>query len=149
MPTYDTAGSAKMIKEQGLRHTAAIASERASRLYGLQVLAQNIQTNPNNYTKFAVIAKQKAHYARSNKTSLVFATKNVPGALYSCLGVFATRNINLTKLKSRPSKDRPWDYVFYVDFEGHSDDPVCREAIADLKDKTTFLKILGSYSTSS
>lgn len=148
VPTYDTAGSAKMIREQGLRHSAAVASERACQLYGLQALAHNIQTNPNNYTKFAVIAKKKAEYAVKNKTSLVFATKNIPGALYACLGAFATRDINLTKLESRPSKDRPWDYVFYVDFEGHSDDRLCRDAIADLEDKTTLLKILGSYPVS-
>jgi len=111
----------------------------------MQVLAENIQTIPDNYTKFFVISKSKAGYAGRNKTSLVFATKNIPGALYQCMGCFAVRNINLTKLESRPSKDKPWAYVFYVDLEGHAEDEVCAQALADLEGKTSFLKILGSY----
>jgi len=75
----------------------------------------------------------------------VFSTKNVPGALYHILGAFATRTINLTKLESRPSKDKPWEYVFYVDFEGHVDDAICKEALEELRERTSFLKILGSY----
>jgi prephenate dehydratase len=80
-----------------------------------------------------------------NKTSLVFSTKNEPGTLYKILGAFATRNINLTKLESRPSRGKPWEYVFYVDFEGHVEDMVCNEVLQELQGKTSFLKILGSY----
>ena len=83
--------------------------------------------------------------ALSIKTSLVLSTKNVPGALYNILGAFANRNINLTKLESRPGKDRPWEYVFYVDFEGHINDNLCKDALEDIKGKTSFIKILGSY----
>jgi len=145
VPTYDTAGSAKKIEEEGLRGHAAVASRRAAQFYGLEILVEKIETNVNNYTKFFVVGKQTAERAAKNKTSLVLATKNVPGALYSCLGAFATRNINLTKLESRPSKSKPWEYVFYLDFEGHATDEVCREALKALEGETTFVRILGSY----
>jgi len=145
IPTYDTAGSAKRIKEAGLKGCAAVASKRAAQIYGLEILAEKIETNVNNYTRFFVISKRKAEPTPKSKTSLVLSTKNIPGALYTCLGAFATRDINLTKLESRPSKDKPWEYVFYVDFEGHIDDKVCQEALMELKDKVNFMKILGSY----
>jgi prephenate dehydratase len=145
VPTYDTAGSAKRIKEAGLKGSAAVASKRAAQIYGLEVLAEGIETNPNNSTRFFVLSKKKAEPSPKSKTSLVFSTKNLPGALYACLGAFATRNINLTKLESRPSRDKPWEYIFYVDFEGHIDDPVCQEALAELKRNTNFIKILGCY----
>lgn len=145
IPAYDTAGSAKKIKEEGIRSNAAIASRRAAQIYGLEILAADIETNPNNYTKFFIISRKKANRAAKNKTSAVLGTKNIPGALYDILGVFATRNINLTKLESRPSKDKPWEYIFYIDFEGHLDDKICQEALAKLEEKTSFIKILGSY----
>ena len=145
VPTYDTAGSAKRIKESGLRKHAAVASQRAAQIYGLEILTERIETNVNNYTKFFIIAKQKAEPATKNKTSLVFGTKNTPGALYDSLGAFATRDINLIKLESRPSKDKPWEYIFYVDFEGHINDQPCQEAITELRKTTNFIKILGSY----
>ena len=99
----------------------------------------------NNYTKFFAISQEKAKRAARNKTSLVFSTKNMPGTLYNILGAFATRNINLSKLESRPSKDTPWEYVFYVDFEGHIEDKICQEALTELKERTSFIRILGSY----
>lgn len=145
VPTYDTAGSAKLIGERKLAGSAAVASKRVSQIYGMQILAEDIQTIPNNYTKFFVVSKEQAKYAPANKTSLVFATENSPGALHDCLGVFATRGINLTKLESRPSKDKPWEYVFYVDFEGHTEDDTCGQAVAALQKMSRFLKILGSY----
>jgi prephenate dehydratase len=145
VPTYDTAGSAKRIKEAGLKGSAAVASKRAAQIYGLEILAEGIETNPNNYTRFFVISKKKAEPSPKSKTSLVFGTKNLPGALYACLGAFATRDINLTKLESRPSRDKPWEYIFYVDFEGHLDDPICQEALTELKQNTNFIKILGCY----
>jgi prephenate dehydratase len=145
IPEYNTAGSAKKIKEEGNRSHAAIASKRAAHIYGLDIIAADIETNPNNYTKFFIISKKKAEQALKNKTSLVFSTKNEPGTLYKILGAFATRNINLTKLESRPSRGKPWEYVFYVDFEGHVEDMVCNEVLQELQGKTSFLKILGSY----
>lgn len=145
MPNYDTAGSAKMIKEKNLRKCAAIASRRAADIYSLQILAPEIETSANNYTKFVAISKKKAKPAQRNKTSLVFAAEHKPGSLYRILGIFATRNINLTKLESRPSRAKPWEYVFYADFEGHLDGKVYREAMRELQTETTFIKILGSY----
>ena len=145
IPGYNTAGSAKRIKDEGIRSHAAIASRRAAQIYSLEIVAADIETNPNNYTKFFVISKKKAKPASNNKTSLVFSTKNMPGALYSILGSFATRNINLSKLESRPRREKPWEYFFYVDFEGHEDDEICHEALSELKEKTAFIKILGSY----
>ena len=145
VPSYDTAGSAKLIKEKSLVNCAAIASKRVAEIYGMQLLAEDIQTIRDNYTKFFAISKNRSQHAEENKTSLVFATKNAPGALYQCLGAFATRGINLTKLESRPSKDRPWEYVFYVDLEGHVEDDICSLALQDLREKTSFFRILGSY----
>jgi chorismate mutase/prephenate dehydratase len=145
IPAYDTAGSAKMIKEKELRGCAAIASRRAADIYGLEILAPEIETNVDNYTRFFAVSKQKAKPAKENKTSLVFAAKHVPGALYDILGIFATRNINLTKLESRPSKTKPWEYIFYADFEGYFSQPVYQEVIRELERKTTFIKMLGSY----
>ena len=145
IPIYDTAGSAKMIKDKELRGCAAIASQKAADIYGLEVLAAKIETNVNNYTRFLALAKKKAKPTERNKTSIVFTAKHVPGALYSILGIFAKRNINLTKLESRPGKSKPWEYVFYVDFEGHVDDELYQEAIKELQQEATFVKLLGSY----
>jgi prephenate dehydratase len=145
IPAYNTAGSAKNIKEDNIKGCAAVASRRAAQIYGMEILAADIETNANNYTKFFIISKQKAEKALKNKTSLVFATRNIPGTLYNCLGAFATRDINLTKLESRPSRDKPWEYVFYVDFEGHLNDAICQDVLKELEGETNFIKILGSY----
>ena len=145
MSSYDTAGSAKMIKEKKLRNCAAIASKRAADIYELEILAPEIETNVNNYTKFVAISKQKAKPAQRNKTSLVFAAEHEPGSLHRILGIFASRNINLTKLESRPSRTKPWEYVFYADFEGHLDGKVYQEAVRELQREAAFVKILGSY----
>jgi len=145
MPNYDTAGSAKIIKERNLKNCAAVASKRAADIYGLEILAPEIETNVNNYTRFVAISKQKAKPAQRNKTSLVFAAEHKPGSLYRILGIFATRNINLTKLESRPSRAKPWEYVFYADFEGHVDGRMYQEAMRELQGETTSIKILGSY----
>ncbi len=155
VPHYDTAGSAKMIREMKLVRAGAVASKRAADIYGLAVLAENIETNPHNYTRFIVVGQRTSPQLRawqadldaSNgyKTSIVFATRNVPGALYHSLGAFATRGINLTKLESRPSRQRPWEYVFYVDYEGYVEEPNCRDAMEDLTTRSTFVKVLGSY----
>ncbi|OLD39010.1 MAG: hypothetical protein AUI83_23430 [Armatimonadetes bacterium 13_1_40CM_3_65_7] len=145
VPAYDTAGSAKMVAERHLRGAAAIASVGAAHIYGLAVLAEGIETNPANYTKFLSLAPEPAPRIVGAKTSIVFTTQNIPGALYLALGAFATRSINLTKLESRPRREVPWEYLFYVDFEGHQDDPPAAAALLDLSRVTVFLRILGSY----
>jgi len=143
--TFDTAGSVKMIKEEGLKDAGAIASQRAAEIYDMKVLAKEIGDTPNNYTRFFVLSKQDSPPSRQDKTSIIFSVKSVPGALYHILEEFATRNINLTKIESRPTKRTPWEYNFYLDFEGHRNEEKCQEALKSIKDKILFVKILGSY----
>jgi len=145
IPYYDTAGSAYLIKRKGLMDSAAIASKRAAEIYGLQILAESIEDSPNNYTRFFVIGKFEREPTGRDKTSVVFTTRHVPGALYTALGVFAKRGINLTKIESRPTKKTPWEYNFYVDFEGHKLDANVQAALEELKAHTLYVKILGSY----
>jgi prephenate dehydratase len=143
--TYDTAGSARIVATERRRGVAAIASRHAAEIYELSVLAEGIETSPVNYTRFLALALTPAPRAERAKTSVVFTTANVPGALYKALGAFATRGINLTKLESRPRRDRPWEYLFYVDFEAHQESPEGRAALSELAGVTAFLRILGSY----
>ncbi len=144
--SYDTAGSARMISEQKLQGVAAVAGAAAAQLYGLEILAEGIQTIKDNYTRFIVLGREPAARREGPaKTMIVMATPHQPGALYKSLGALAARGINLLKLESRPSRQRIWEYVFYLDFEGHRDDPVVRGALADLAEHTTFCKVLGSF----
>ncbi len=144
--TYDTAGSAKMVREGQLEGVAAVAGAGAAELYQLEILASNIQTIKDNYTRFIALSREStARRAGSAKTMLVMATSHQPGSLYKCLGFLAANGINLLKLESRPSRQRPWEYVFYLDLEGHRDDPTVRSALADLAGHTTFCKVLGSF----
>ncbi len=143
--TFDTAGSVKMIKEKNMMNSAAIASERAAQIYDMSILAREIEDIKNNSTRFFVLDKKDSPYSGEDKTSIIFATKSIPGALYKILGEFADRNINLTKIESRPTKQTPWEYHFYLDFEGHRTEHKCQEALKSIKDKTIFIKILGSY----
>jgi len=144
--TYDTAGSAKMVREENLAGVAAIAGAGAAELYELDILARSIQTIKDNYTRFIVLGREPAHRrAGEAKTMLVMATAHQPGSLHKCLGVLAANQINLLKLESRPSRQRIWEYVFYLDFEGHRDDPSVSTALADLASYTTFCKVLGSF----
>lgn len=145
IPYYDTAGSAYMLKKDGLMDTAAVASKRAAEIYNLQIIAESIEDSPNNYTRFLVIGKADHEPTSRDKTSLVFTTKHVPGALYAALGVFAKRMINLTKIESRPTKQTPWEYNFFVDLEGHRLNANVSEALEELKSYTLSIKILGSY----
>jgi prephenate dehydratase len=148
--TYDTAGSARMVREEQLMGVAAIAGVGAAELYGLDILAHSIQTIKDNYTRFIVLGREPAPRREGPaKTMLVMATAHQPGSLHKCLGVFADKRINVLKLESRPSRNRIWEYVFYLDFEGHRDDPVVRAALADLAGYTTFCKILGSFARNS
>ncbi|MDQ2906526.1 MAG: prephenate dehydratase [Ktedonobacteraceae bacterium] len=144
--TYDTAGSAKMVREESLKGVAAVAGAGAAQLYELEVLAAGIQTIQDNYTRFIALSREPApRQAGAAKTMLVMATTHQPGSLHKCLGVLATNKINLLKLESRPSRQRIWEYVFYLDFEGHRDDPPVRNALADLAGYTLFCKVLGSF----
>lgn len=147
--TYDTAGSAKMIREEQLEGVAAVAGAGAAELYQLEILARSIQTIKDNYTRFIVLGREPApRRSGAAKTMLVMATAHQPGSLYQCLGVLAANNINLLKLESRPSRQRPWEYVFYLDLEGHREDVAVRNALADLASHTTFCKVLGSFARS-
>ncbi|PVX24627.1 MAG: prephenate dehydratase [Candidatus Bathyarchaeum sp.] len=143
--TFDTAGSVKMIKEEKMMNAAAIASERAAEIYDMTILEKEIEDQKNNSTRFFVLDKQDSPYSGEDKTSIIFSTKSIPGALYKILGEFASRNINLTKIESRPTKQTLWEYHFYLDFEGHRTETKCQEALESMKDKTIFIKILGSY----
>jgi len=143
--TYDTAGSVKMIKEKRMLNAGAIASEKAAKIYGMEILSKNISDTPNNLTRFFVLSKNDAAASGNDKTSIIFSTKHVPGALYQVLGEFAKRGINLTKIESRPTKRQPWEYNFYLDFEGHRTEKRCTEAIESLRSKAVFVKVLGSY----
>ncbi len=125
--------------------TAAIASEAAANLYNLRVLEKNIQDTANNYTRFLVIGKTASKKTGSDKTSLLFAVKDAPGALFKMLSPFAERGINLTKIESRPLKTKAWEYVFFVDMDGHITDKNLKEAVASLDNSAMFLKVLGSY----
>jgi len=144
-PAYDTAGSVKIIKEQKLTNAAAIASERASEIYGMQILARNIADNKENYTRFFVLSQQDSAPTDKDKTSIIFSAKHEPGSLYNALGEFAKRKINLTRIESRPTKKTAWEYNFYLDFEGHRTEQKCAEALKALEKYAIFVKILGSY----
>ncbi len=144
-PTYDTAGSARLLKEKVLHDAAAIASKKAAALYGLDILQERIEDFPENFTRFLVIGKQEAERSGKDKTSIVFATNHTPGSLQRALSELSTRGINLTKIESRPIRGMPWEYHFFVDFEGHRTDRECVDALEALGKATTFLKILGSY----
>lgn len=145
VPWYDTAGSAKELAAAPAPGVAVIASRLAAEMYGLEVLVAGIEDLEFNYTRFFIIGRGEPPKAERAKTSLVFATAHVPGALVACLNEFATRGINLTKLESRPRRNRPWHYVFYLDCEGHWQDSPCREALVGLLARAAFVKLLGSY----
>jgi len=144
-PAFDTAGSARDLAADPERGVATIASSLASDLYGLEILDQAVEDYPFNYTRFFVLAQESPPRAPRNKTSLIFTTPHRPGALYGCMGEFAKRRINLSKIESRPRLNRPWQYIFYLDFEGHCQDPAAEAAIMGLLRRSSFVKLLGSY----
>lgn len=142
---FDTAGSARDLAAMPEAGTAAIASVLAAQLYGLEIIEPGIEDEPFNFTRFFVIGNGDPVLSASNKTSLVFAVKDQPGALYTCIGEFATRGINMTKLESRPRRNKPWQYYFYVDIEGHTAEPHVEAALMQLLRRAAMLKLLGSY----
>ncbi len=145
IPTYNTAASAKMIKEQGITDGGAVASARAAEIYGMKVIAKEIEDNPNNFTRFFILSKQDSPPSGNDKTSIVFSVKHKPGTLYEFLSELSARNINLTKIESRPTRQKPWEYNFYLDFEGHWEDKLSREVLESLDQVALFIKVLGSY----
>jgi prephenate dehydratase len=144
---YDTAGAAKQIVDDKLTTTAAIASRRAGDLYGLNVLAERIQTYPDNYTRFGALSRNPDALRDPDKSSLVFGVGHVAGSLYRCLGAFAERHLSLSKLESRPRAGRRWEYVFYVDVEAPADAPAMIEALAEVSEHATFTRLLGTYAS--
>jgi chorismate mutase / prephenate dehydratase len=141
----DTAGSVKFVKDSNMPAKAGIASARSAEIYGMKILIQGIEDNVNNYTRFFVISKQEASPSGHDKTSIVFSVKHKPGALYDALKELAARKINMTKIESRPTRQKPWEYNFYVDIEGHYLDSSVKEALESLEEAAIFIKVLGSY----
>jgi len=142
---FDTAGSARDLAAKPEPNTAAIAPPLAGKLYGLEALDEGIEDESYNYTRFFVMGHGDPEPGERNKTSIVFAVQDRPAALYSCIGEFATRGINLTKLESKPRRNKPWQYYFYLDFEGHFKEPTCEAARISLLRRAAMLKVLGSY----
>jgi prephenate dehydratase len=152
IPFYDTAGSVKMVIGEAMTDAGAIASAEAARIYGGRILRKSIEDDRENYTRFVLLEKKhrgskfpKPDPAIRFKTTLVFTIRNVPGALFRALSAFALRDISLTKIESRPLRGKPWEYLFYLDFLGHVDDPACRNALGHLAELADMLRILGCY----
>jgi prephenate dehydratase len=153
IPFYDTAGSVKMIVEEGLMDAGAIGSAVAAEIYGARILRRSIESDRQNFTRFFLL--RSPAYARRHppeaaphtpwKTSLVFSTHNTPGALFRALSAFALRDLNLTKIESRPLRGKPWEYLFYLDFLGHIDAPTTQNALRHLGELADFLRVLGCY----
>jgi prephenate dehydratase len=148
VPVHDTAGAARLVAERADPEDAAIASVEAGRRLGLAVLAEHIQTYPENFTKFAVIGTHDAGLGTASKTSLVMAGDDRPGSLFRSLQPLADRGVNLTKLESRPRRGAPFEYVFYIDLDGSTQDPAVAEALTEVQQHTSMLKVLGSYPAS-
>jgi prephenate dehydratase len=153
IPFYDTAGSVKMVMKEGLTDAGAIASSVAAGIYGGRILRRSIESDRRNFTRFFLL--RTPDYAHRHplgaashvpwKTSLVFSTRNIPGALFRALSAFALRDLNLTKIESRPLRGKPWEYLFYLDFLGQVDSPNAQNALNHLREIADMLRILGCY----
>jgi prephenate dehydratase len=155
VPFYDTAGSVKHVVAEGLRDAAGIASRRASEVYGGKILKAGIEDDKKNFTRFFLIERGKIEPGKikrgkpralqsADKTSLAFSVRNIPGALFKALSVFALRDISLSKIESRPMRGRPWEYVFFVDLLRGNDEAL-RHAVRHLGEITDLVKVLGIY----
>jgi prephenate dehydratase len=144
IPFYDTAGSVKHVIESGLRDAAGVAGMQAAKAYKGHVLAAGIEDDKRNFTRFFLIRKTRRILPAANKTSIAFSVKNIAGALFKALAVFALRDISLTKIESRPLRGRPWEYVFYTDFL-RGDDEAARNALRHLGEVADLVKVLGIY----
>jgi prephenate dehydratase len=153
LTTYNTAGAGKLIAERSEAGSAAVLSPRAADLFGLRILAPDVADVPDNRTRFLVVGRRgaddipawQAPASADRRTILVFGVRNEPGTLLGALRAFADRDVNLSKLESRPSRERAWEYVFWVDVDGDAADAACAAAIADLRDHATMVRVLGSY----
>ena len=145
VPTNDTAGSVRDLKASGARDVAAIASKQAAIDYELKILKEGIEDNHQNYTRFVVVSKTALEAEAPSKTSIIFSLKNEPGSLYRSMGAFAESGINLQKIESRPIAGKPFEYTFYLDFEGSRQDHDCLAALDELARHAATLRILGSY----
>jgi prephenate dehydratase len=145
-PVYDTAGAAKILIRERRKDVGIIAGPQVAKLYNLRAVEKKIEDNPQNYTRFLVLGREKNFAAGPNaKTSLAFGVKNAPGILFRCLSVFALRNIDLVKLESRPIVGKPWEYLFYIDFRGCVTDEKCAKAVESLNEVAAYSKLLGCY----
>jgi prephenate dehydratase len=142
---YDTAGAARDLAANPQPGTAAIASALAAETYGLEILARHLEDEDTNFTRFFVLGTAKPARRDPSKTSIVLTTRHAPGALHAVLGELARRDINMTKIESRPRRNVPWHYLFYIDFEGHEEDEAVREALLGIEGRASFLTVLGSY----
>jgi len=145
IPYHNTAKSAEFVMEKDCSHMAAIGSSRAAELYSLDILKSNINTNNTNTTRFVIISKELNVDEKCNKVSVVLSTAHKAGALYSVLRYFADNSINLLKIESRPVVDKPWEYFFYIDFEGNLDDETVKMAVRSIKNNSCYFKLLGNY----
>jgi len=149
-PFYDTAGSVKMVMEEKAPDAAAIASSVAASMYGAHILQRSIEDDRRNFTRFFLLYPRKRtrlprRHAKAWKTSLVFTTRNVPGALFRALSAFALRDLNMTKIESRPLHGKPWEYLFYLDFLDKEEEPRVQNALRHLAELADFMRVLGSY----
>lgn len=138
-----TAKAVELLKH--IDNAGAIGTETASKNNRMEILARNIVNDPNNFTRFFILSKEDKPPTGRDKTSLIFSVKDAPGQLSKVLRIFAVRNINLTKIESRPDRGKPWKYIFYLDFEGHRTEDKNRAALEDMKTRCIFIKVLGSY----
>jgi arogenate/prephenate dehydratase len=145
LAVYDTAGGAKMVADGARGDAAAVASRRAAEVFGLDILAEGLQDYVANITRFVVVGRTPAGAADATKTSIVFSLKSTPGALFKALSGFALRDLNLSKLESRPIRGRPWEYLFYADVDAPRSDLACGLAISQLGEFSTWVRVLGSY----
>ena len=145
IPFFDTAKSAKWVKEQGDKTLAAIGSAQAAKLYGLNILSNDIQDNSSNYTRFVIIGRQNQIKANYNKISLNLTLSHTAGSLYKVVEQFAKNNLNMLSIKSRPIASRPFEYMFYIDIEGNLQDHSVKAAIANMERYCSNFKILGNY----
>ena len=147
---YDTGGAAKMLGEGENRDIGVIASTRAAERYGLEILEHGIEDNVQNYTRFLVLGREpEPPVGERLKTSIVFSMPHEPGTLFKAMSVFALRDISINKIESRPLVGSPWEYLFYLDFEGHADSLLCKRALNHLQEIATNFKLLGSYAEGS